>query len=133
MVLINTVLILFWWHCLNILFFFLQWTKTLCVLFWHFIFFTFILAQCIRAIYMHTFPTKVKSFSIEYIISIIYNFMWAKVSTAQVLIKIEVRITDPSPANQLYEWISREYYASMYIVPQKFGAVVVFCTIEVSI
>ena len=74
--------------------------------------------------YMFTFPSKVKSLSIDFINSIIYNFMQAIFSTAQVPIEIDVRITDPSPANQFYEPICREYYAWMYIVSQKFGAVV---------
>ena len=94
-------------------------------------------AHCIWAMYMFILPTKVKSMSIECIISMIYNLIDARALYFPPLMfqswYIQVRITDPSPANQFYEWICREYYAWMYIVPQKFGAKVVFCTREVFI
>ena len=45
-------------------------------LFWRFIFLTFIFAQCIRAMYMYIFQTKVKSLTMN----VFFNNLWFYVS-----------------------------------------------------
>ena len=75
---------------------------TMCLLSCIYVFTFHFFAQCIPTTYMYIFPTKVKSLSIECMNSIVKKSMQAIYSTAQVPIKIGVRITDPSPANHFY-------------------------------
>ena len=97
------------------------------------IFLTLIFAQCIRAMYMYIFQTKVKSLTMN----VFFNNLWFYVSynfyrSGSYRDRSVDHLT--ISANQLnYKWICWEYFAWMCIVTQKFGAVVVFCFIEVFI
>ena len=82
MILINTVVILLWWNCFKNFNFIFTMNKKYSV--FTFVFHSFqcfdvsFFAHCIRAMYMFILPTKVKSMSIECIILMIYNLIYAR-------------------------------------------------------